>query len=131
MKGTPRLFSASSRSGWMESIRIVARRPRIPAPTTPAAIRAPNRRALRALRVAGGETRRHLLVDEGNHLGHGLHAFGEHGENEVRAVRQCDARDEMVEVVGVARLRPHPAALRKTLPRQPRVLGLDVLERLV
>src|SRR5262249_21225769 len=128
--GTPRALSARSRSGWISTIRNEARSPRIPAPTTPAAIRAPITPALlRAGRRR--EARRHLLEDAGNDPRHGLDALGDHREHDLRPVRQNEPADQVMVVVRVSRLGPHAGALRKTLAGQARVLELDVLERLL
>ena len=66
-----------------------------------------------------------LLVDARNDAGHGLDALREDRDHEVGAVGQDDAPDEVVDVVGVARLRPDArspsgaSARRGARPRAP------------
>src|ERR1044072_1489778 len=96
MNGTPRSRSACSRSGWRAPIRIVARRPRMPAPTTPAARPLPITPAL--LRSSGAgrlELRRDLLVGPRDHFRDLLDALREDGNDEIGAVGQSDAGHEV------------------------------------
>src|SRR5262245_53088322 len=97
--GRPFALRPRSRSGWISTMRNDARRPRMPAPTAPAAMRAPimRRPSLRTRRRR--EVRRHLLVDAGDDPRHVLGALREHGEDELRSVGQDDPADEMMEVV--------------------------------
>src|SRR5690349_7569567 len=138
--GTPLRVRASWRSKWSRSMRIVARTPRMAPPTAREAarwrIKRGGRRSSRlpARRLplrAFHEVRRDLLVHARNHVRNRLHALREDGDHEVRAVRQRDPADEVVEVVRVAGLRPQARALRQLLAGETRVLLLHLLELLL
>src|SRR5262245_46267407 len=116
MNGSPLALSPRSRSGWISVMRKDARSPRIPAPTTPAATRAPNTAPPALGPRRGREMRRDLLEDARDDPGNVLDALREHRDDELGAPGQDDPGDEVMVVVGVAGLGPDESSFREGSP---------------